>query len=254
LAEVVAEQVGLPLDPAEATGSAQPPVSRVSALPLIALPKSATINILPKDLREQALVKRATRGLIAGTAAVLAFMAITGARIHAEVGTLRATLASERASAEAVKPLLILEEQAQSSTRVLTQAMLRIRDKASTTPRWDAALAMLSQAAPESVRLSSVTMGLDGPTPTIRIQGRTVMPDRVDSGTALKLFLDGLTGIPIVHAARLGATQRQETPAGVSQTFDMSVQLVAVPTADWIETVAASRPVATVPVSPGERP
>jgi Tfp pilus assembly protein PilN len=232
LGDVIAEQVGLAVAPAPEK-PAESQCSPFSCAEGVTRAGWRGAELQPRAVRARAFTDRAKRGVLIGAAAALVLIVGQTAMLRLQLSNARRTLALEQASAQTIRPLVAAQRQVRSTNIALTAARARLRDRFAVWPRFDAVLAFLAQQTPEGVRLSEVAMALDSTgKPIARFQGRTVNPAKFDGNDSIKRFLDALSAAPMFKAARLGSTQRMQSPEGVTLTFDISANLVEVPAED----------------------
>jgi len=248
LLEVISEQTGLALDPSAHTapsrGSAISPgiVSDWNTLrPLL-------INLLPRSLALELMSRRVARGMWAGFAAAGVLIVAGAVLIRADLSheqELNQTLLTRLA---AVQPALALEERFTTAGNALSSAKQRVAASMSQTAEWDAAMVMLAQRTPPTIKITEASFAMAQGKPTCRLIGYTSLTAQADANTSLKEYLDALSAIPLVRTCRLEATQRVQSGDGTRQVFEAFLVLVEVPA----EPEGISRNITSVP--PEEQP
>lgn len=223
LGALLAEQIGLRL--ADAAPAAVEPAPNVSAL------DASGISLLPRDLLTRAVERRGRIGVMVGFAVVLGAIAVDYTRSLLELRALQRELEEVRDTSSTLAELSKTRRELAASEATLIATRARLDRAVGEAPRWSTALAMLGRTTTDVVRLSNIALTFESGAPVVSLQGRTLMPERLESTTALKQFLDALAATPMVESARLGSTQRIETPQGVSASFDMNLTLVPLPAA-----------------------
>jgi Tfp pilus assembly protein PilN len=237
LTKVIADQMGLAL--AGVTGAAGTNDSKAGAISSF-LECPPGVGMLPRTLRTERAVRRLRRGLLLGAGAAVALIATDAVMTRMELTRRTADLAQAQTKLEASKSATALRDQVVAAQGGLVAARQRMAVRLGSLPAWDAAMAMLSKQTPPTIKLSEVHLGFDSGHPYVRLAGRTVLGSQGDSNALLKSFMDTLAGVPIVHACRLGATQRSDTDAGPIQTFEMTLTLVEMPAGSFSQGVSVA--------------
>jgi Tfp pilus assembly protein PilN len=229
LESVIAEQINLPTASAAAPSLAEQP-RRPSPTFVGDLAKLVRVSLLPAQARRRVAVARVVAMGVLG----FDYMAAS-----AEVGRARQKLASLEHKAAELRPIAEVDKRVQVVQQALFNARARMRDRMPVSLHWHSVLAMLAQQTPPAVRLSEVNLALQDGKPVARLQGRTYVTPGVDSNAAIKQLLDNLSGIPLVKQARLGATQRFQAQGGITQSFELTVHFVDIPSSAVVSAVDA---------------
>jgi Tfp pilus assembly protein PilN len=176
------------------------------------------------------LTKRLSRGLWIGVAAALALVAVDTMMVRSELAEQNAMKARLQARLEAAKPSTDVQNRLINAQAGLAAAKERMASRLDGSTSWDAAMVMLSQRTPETIRLSQVQFQFDGGHPVCRLTGQAPLEEQ--GKASLQAYMDALSAVPIVKACKLGATQRGENTGGVVQHFEMTLVLVDLPASD----------------------
>lgn len=242
LAEVIAQQVGLPFVPIESArgdGGARQQATGVTLLPADG---RGVPSLLPESLAARELASRVRRGLAVGTAAAMAVIAVEAIGVSRSLGQAERELERVRSDAARLGPVAELHQRLTQTTATLASVRGRSERAIGPDPKWHAALVLLSEVVPESVRLGQVSFTVDGGVPTMRIYGQTLSGGDGEGSTMLRQLLSTLSAAPMVSEARLGATQLVESRWGTSQSFDLTVSLVPLPFEPLVHAAEGSRP------------
>lgn len=228
LESVIAEQINLPAaSPASQPGSDKP---RGPSPTFVGdLTKLVRVSLLPAQARRRVAMARVKRGVLIGAVVALGVLGFDYLSASAELGGAREKLASLEQKAAELRPIAEVDKRVQAVQQALFNARARMRDRMPVSMHWHSVLAMLAQQTPPAVRLSEVNLALQDGKPVARLQGRTYVTPGVDSNAAIKQLLDNLGGIPLVKQARLGATQRFQSQGGITQSFELTVHFVDIP-------------------------
>ncbi len=104
---------------------------------------------------------------------------------------------------------------------------------------WSALLTTLARITPPDIRLRSIDLTDEpGETPRCRLRAAASSADGLPPAAAIKRYLDALGEVPLVSAARLGASGRAVVDGENVHEFELYCDLVPLP---------ASHAVASVP-------
>lgn len=187
--------------------------------------------LLPAQLVRQRSMRRARAALFAG-------VAMAGALLAFEWRTAATNLAAEsdrvarlEQSAEADRRYALTRDAAMAARMALVSVEGRARSTMGETGDAAGALAAIAAAAPEGVRLSLIDVAHENGACVCRVSGFVRLSESEDPSAVIKSFVDELGRVPVVSAARLGSTQRVLVDGAQSQTFDLTLRLVALPVA-----------------------
>lgn len=222
LAEVLGQLSGVA---AHATGSVDGGFE-----PLWGEQERVSLNLLPKNLERELTAERARWSMRAGLAAAAALMGLYGGnawvRLQAQ-GQSRAELQRQLANLEERNQLT---GRAEEAARLAKAAEGRVSAELGSTVRAARVLAALSEAVPEGVALTGITLrgeGAEGPT--------ALLEGVIDTGRAgefsgaLQRLCDGLAAVPLVRSAQVGTVRREESREGDRRRFELTVRMVGLP-------------------------
>ncbi|MFN0132123.1 MAG: hypothetical protein ACKVW3_06285 [Phycisphaerales bacterium] len=184
--------------------------------------------VLPGAARRMTQGRRVRQAMAAGFIAAGTLVAADGVMTHAALSGVEREIERLRSRHTQLTPTLNARDAAMTIGRGLASARQQIASTIGDAAAWDAVLAMLAQSTPETIRLASVTLSVEGQRLICRLDGHA--SGGADPGNALTAYLDGLSASPLVEACRLGATQRTEQPGGATLSFQMSLTVLALPT------------------------
>jgi Tfp pilus assembly protein PilN len=223
LVELIAEQAGLKLEKSESTGNADGNIGAWVRRPL-------GVNLLPRSLSGQRMTTRLQRCLWAGVAAALALVAVDAVMTRTELSQLVSERTTLKGRLDAAKSSTEVQAKLIDAQAGLASAKERMSARLDGSASWDAAMVMLSQKTPDSVRLSQVQFMMDNDQPVCKLSGQAPLAEQGKS--TLQVYMDALAAVPIVKECKLGATTRGEESGDVVQNFEMTLVLVDLPASD----------------------
>lgn len=187
--------------------------------------------LLSRDLRRNRTVSRTRRAILAGVGAALAI-------IGAEWFDARAAVERLRAQADAAR---LVQAQRQADAEALAAALNRLRTINETHdrihrlfgdgPDAPAAIAAIGSVVPAAVTLSDLELHSDPKAPKAVVRGALRLRPGTDAGATIRDFVSSLTALPVATQARLGRTARVSENGLDQQTFEITIDLVAIPSA-----------------------
>lgn len=201
-----------------------------------ATPSSITANatdVLPTLLAgsdsNQLTIRGLRRALLAGVAAAGALLAVDGVMTRLSLRAEQQRLEAIRANSAGNRTLTDLQDQALESRLAATALHRQISRTLGTTPDWGASLRVLADLVPPTVRVLEARLSDHG-TPTCNLNAYIRLDQTVDAAGEIRRFVDAISHHPIVSAVRLGNTQRGNVRGNEAQTFELSIEFVAVET------------------------
>lgn len=231
LSNLIGEQCGLtPIECVLPTTDQKSPSSTERGLIRHLLDsKSLLCGLLPSAVRNQMTARRVKRGMLVGFAAAAVALGFSAFNASVELKEVSKRVESARVALEHAKPLAEMNTKMISAQSGVTLARQRIESKLGHTAAWDAALVMLSQCTPPTIKIGDVQMVMEKGKPTCRITGHTPLPSSGDYNASLGPYLDAIGSNPVVKSTRLGSTQRADSPKGPIQSFEITITLVEIP-------------------------
>jgi Tfp pilus assembly protein PilN len=225
LVEVIGAQAGMQVEAAE-------PGPRVLSDELCGATSTwlamrpLALNALPRGLDRQLSARRLIRATWAGVGVGCALLAVDAYRTHQLSDAAQRSVAELRARLAAAAQATSIQNNLVAASAALAAARERVAARLNGGTRWDAALAVMADRTPPSIRLQQIQMFSEGAKPVCRIIGHAPLADAADTSAPLKAYLDALSSSPIISSCRLGATQRATGPDGPIQNFEMTLWLV----------------------------
>ncbi len=236
LGEVLASQCGIPCAAANGTMSAEllGEPGKAHAVAWRALER-LQINLLPERMQTTQAFSRMRKAVWAGGAAALALLGSQAFLAQRELGAIRVESAGVAAQLDAKSGAAATADAALKAVEARQTLDARIHSIMGATVDWSSLLALLAEATPDAISLTSVQgTGPSGALPTLIVSGHIhstpgVSAAERDAAAVLRQFADRLAAAPIVTQAKLGATQRTRVRNVDVQRFDMTITLVPVP-------------------------
>ncbi len=234
LLEVIAEQAGAKAAP---LATAQTPAAPgVSGLYLAA---RYSIGMLPRAICEREQSRQVRHALWVGVAATLGLIGLDAWSTMLDLRQERSTLAALEHRLEAATPAQTMYTRLKSLRSALELANAARIARFDGAPDTRGVMNMLAAHTPDTIKLSQVQITSEGGKPICRVTGRAVASSGVDPDSAVRAYVDSLSGVPIVEGSRLGQTRRGTGTSGEEmQTFDLTLTLVALPAS--IQTASAA--------------
>ncbi len=195
--------------------------------------------LLPADLRELATTRRVRRSLYIGAAMALALIGAEYFVARAQTSATMADLARVNAKFETCRDeqefarLAIARRAAVAGTE--SKAARAIGDG----PEYGAVLKAIALAAPEDVRLTSLESSSDDGRTRAIVRGYVVSERSSDVAGSIRTLVNAMAKSPVFRQVRLGATHRSVVKGREIQSFDINIELVALPAPDRLVSMGA---------------
>lgn len=201
----------------EPVSSERGPISSYLAC---ASPPAALMPVVAVEGRERSRTRRWLHTGVALAAAIVAGDAVmTRVELRKEqqrlanaAGLSRAVFDAQQAITDAQQELASLET--------------RVNRASASAPAWGPTLVMLANLAPEPVRLTSLKLGGESPSPAVSLKGFATASDATEATRAVKAYIDALEALPLVSAVSLAGTERGTFEGRTEQRFEIKAQLV----------------------------
>lgn len=225
LVEVIGAQAGMQVESPEAAPRVLSDELCGATSAWLAM-RPLAVNALPRGLDRQLSTRRLIRATWAGVGVGCALLAVDAYRTHQLSGSAQRSVAELRARLAASAQATSIQNNLVATSAALAAARERVAARLNGGTRWDAALAVMADRTPPSIRLQQIQMFSEGTKPVCRIIGHAPLTGNGDTSAPLKAYLDALSSSPIISSCRLGATQRATGPDGPIQNFEMTLWLV----------------------------
>lgn len=133
-------------------------------------------------------------------------------RLTEAAGLSRAAFDAQQALSEAQQQMDVLES--------------RVRKVTGGGPAWGPTMVMLSNLAPDAVRLTMVELGGDVARPAVSLKGFAAAADATEATRAVKAYMDALGELPLIAGVRLEGTERGKFEGRSEQRFEIRAELV----------------------------
>lgn len=182
-----------------------------------------------RELRARRTISRTRQAVLAGVAAALAVIGVEWLDARATVGQLRAQVQAAREVEVQRKAQSDALAAALTDMQQLQEVRDRIHRSFGDAPDATAVVAAIGAVTPSGVKLSDVELRADSKGPRATVRGQLQLQGSADAGGTMRRFVAALNAMPIVSQARLGRTARVQESGKESQTFEITMDLVSLP-------------------------
>ena len=174
-------------------------------------------------------MSRTRQAVLAGVAAALAVIGVEWLDARASIGQLRAQAEVARAVEAQRKAQSDALAAALADMHQLQDVRDRIHRSFGDAPDAPAVMAAIGSVTPAGVKLSDVELHADGKAPRAVVRGQLQLQGGADAGGTMRRFVAALNAMPVVSQARLGRTSRTSENGKESQSFEIAMDLVPLP-------------------------
>ncbi len=244
LGAAIAKLSGFPFQPVDISTSIPDANDSSTGGLILAFAQCPTlsIGILPSAARHTRKLRAARKALLIGTALALAYIGYETFDAYATLKAERSKLTTATSALQNAQGPMAVRQAAITARAALTDAERRLRKAMEQTPDWAAMMEVISQTTPIPVRLSTLDMIRDGNRCIIDMRGHIRFGEVRDPSVMIRSYVEALEAIPLIESVRLGATSRAALAGHDSQTFDLTLSIVQLPSAPGLKTTAAVSP------------
>lgn len=244
LADVIARQALSATEESQDTARARPPAelveytsARAGPIAAFVLGAGAGINLLPREQVVQSTVRRTKRFLRVGVAVCGALVAGEGGLAWFEMQRERNT--AQRGAGDAAGSIAI-QEHLVGARDAIASLERRVGASLGESSEWAAVLALSAQAAPESLKIVSISFQIEDAGLAATLTGIAEGPDAAASAQAVKRYMDGLGASPLLSGVHLKQTQRGQFEGREQQRFVITTAVVGIPSNPALEVAGAA--------------
>jgi Tfp pilus assembly PilM family ATPase len=188
-----------------------------------------SIGVLHARARQIVSLRRARKALLIGASLALAYVGYGAFDAYSTLARDKATLNSITSTLQGSQGPLAVRQTAMSARAALTDAERRLRKVMEQSPDWATLLEILSQSTPTEVRISGLDMTRDAGRCSVELRGHIRFEEVRDPAAMIHKYVASLESIPMIDGVRLGATTRSSQAGHDSQTFSLTIGVVALP-------------------------
>lgn len=229
LAEVLANQLELDVDPAP--GSAGDDLSHAArtAIPVLARGSARTPGLLPRRLEDATETRSLGRVVFAGT--ILAGLLLGGDALltKASIDRVQTELADARPATQRMHTHLVAEEQAIALAGRVHAAEKELQSHLGERSSWAGLLSELSRCSTEEVRIIEVRGRHEGSATVVTLEG-VAGGEGADGDDPIGSYIRTLRDSPVIAAVKVGTTRRTEIEGRPATRFSVELTLVGMPT------------------------
>jgi Tfp pilus assembly protein PilN len=202
--------------------------------------RRSSVCLLPRAAQSHAWAKEVRRTLAAGCVAAAVIVGGNAWFTGREITEAQARVAQLRSEAKSYEPAMLAAQRVALARAGLEAALDQTNKTLGEASPWNDWLAALNNAVPEGVRVASIRLNHEGRQPVCIISGRTEAGSINQTSRLIKTYLDRLAAVPLAQQCRLGRTERIGPSGRTHQTFEVSVQLIALPSTHAGATLASA--------------
>lgn len=187
------------------------------------------IDLLPSRVVERIAFSRIQSGLLVGSAAAAAILAMDAGLAISTLNRVDTEMAAIEPAARQARLIAASRAEAEAVALSVERTLAQIAEEMGARPHWRAFLLELSRSTPESVRLTEISADASQATAVCRLRGHALNPGGVETRDLITGYIESLTALPLVAGVEIGATQRIIMEGRDAQQFELAVSLVGSP-------------------------
>lgn len=187
-------------------------------------------NLLSPSTSMRRAMRRIEKGLWWGSAAAAILIAAEAALLWGSLERTTQYISAIQPAAQQAREASDIEDRARKATARLAATSARIRTSLGHRINWDAWLGEISRLTPASIRLTDMATVINREGATAELRGYAIGEASGRIRESLTEYIETLRACPLVKSVDLGGTQRAALDKQEAQQFEITVQLVSVPT------------------------